>query len=394
LDNVCEVLILIIRLFKNLLPLITFVVILGCSNSELIPQRPSKPDNRRVRFRDIIHFDHFILLEENDNAYISQIQNAFFLGEFWIVFDSLGQKIYQYRSDGKFIGMISKVGEGPNEYQFIRNVSPFGDNSIIILTKKRLMAFNLEREYLWSLDSNDLGSAMPSNASWYPPDILAIIDLPAVNHQEPRYKLFRLPPSSKKPQFLGGFGQHYSFEYGTPFRRVVTKSMVLVNDEIWVGSPYESHLDIYNLKGEILKRLPSLHPDGVDLAHATKSIKKKHFSPSFGGKKTNRNVLLLEDVVVASLKGGAPSVLFDFYGTDGTILYPRVMSRNPPRLMSTHGKYIVGTIMVEPSSPNFEKSVTATELTGLRKAGLDRSKDQNFLWVGRLVDKMPRDEDH
>ena len=93
-----------------------------------------------VQFDELFSKIELIPLETNDSCLLVSVDKVFLSGEELFVFDQIKPSLFVFDKNGNFKRQISRIGNGPGEYQTISDVF-IEKNSIVLLTPFGAMNF-------------------------------------------------------------------------------------------------------------------------------------------------------------------------------------------------------------------------------------------------------------
>lgn len=95
---------------------------------------------KRVQFDELFSKIELIPLETHDSCLIISVDKVFLCGDELFVFDQVKPSLFYFDKKGNFVKQISRIGNGPGEYQAISDVI-IEENSIVLLTPFGIMNF-------------------------------------------------------------------------------------------------------------------------------------------------------------------------------------------------------------------------------------------------------------
>jgi len=119
------------------------------------------------RLSQITNNIQYIPLESNDFNLIDDINSIDFSSKYIFVNDY--DKCLLFNFEGKFLKQIGKKGKGPGEYIRPSIVRISRSNEILFIPDgKKILAYNVNGDYLFSIKNPDQISRSPLNKSWIP----------------------------------------------------------------------------------------------------------------------------------------------------------------------------------------------------------------------------------
>lgn len=107
-------------------------------------------------FDSLMKFTSFIKLETTSENLVGDISQILFTKDRIIVVDrDVSHSISVYDMNGKFLNKIGKIGQGPNEYAFLWQVTLSNDKSMIIITDQgssKLKYFDLNGNFIKAIN--------------------------------------------------------------------------------------------------------------------------------------------------------------------------------------------------------------------------------------------------
>ncbi len=121
------------------------------TKSNLINITMPQPIADSVPWEDLIDSISFIRLETNKDCGISKIRKIIVHNHQFYIHDFNNHRILVFNKHGRYVGKLEKRGKGPHEYIELRDFC-ISDNSIYILTYRKILRFTLNFVYKETLD--------------------------------------------------------------------------------------------------------------------------------------------------------------------------------------------------------------------------------------------------
>ncbi len=140
---------------------ITLIVMLGgCADTTETSEEIIFLERSEIALvpQDIVGDYKLIPLEITDHSILRGVNKIVKVNSFYFVFDRRTKMICKYDEQGRFLGKIHRVGEGPNEYVEIKDFYVY-DNQLVLLT------------YPFKLIFIDINSLIPAQDEFILPDL-------------------------------------------------------------------------------------------------------------------------------------------------------------------------------------------------------------------------------
>ena len=341
------------------------------------------------QINQVFKVERFLKLECKDASVIAQIDSVVYLDECWFILDSLQKKVLKFDDKGRFVQQISRVGEGPGEFRYPTHMKRVGD--LIAVgdpNHSAVLLFDGHGNHIRSL------STFPHKIFLQHAFILT-----------DQYRLYTAYPRSGRADapfhavfdfakdpgtVLYGFGERFALlekKIITGATRKRLTAFEKIGDRIWTGSPYGSHLDIFDLEGRFLGKLPS-GLDGLQYSDFEKiNFRNRKERYKLYGKLSNGAIHQVGPLVVVSLEHQGGS-LFNLYDQAGNLLKKGLERSDCYRKIHLGFKdQIIGSFPVDIEYvAYYQKYLTKEEFRNLENAGWDPnnfSDDNPYLVIGK-----------
>ena len=158
-----------------------------------------------------------------------------------------------FDSDGKFIRIIGKSGQGPGEFQNPHTVQITAKNEVVICDPlaRKLLFFSTDGKYQKSISTTKLFGYPIINSKGY---IISLVKNEEVKN--PMYELYRLNMQLDSLTFYCSYPKPNFTQQGINPFRLYLKWAIRNNDEIICGMPDRDYeLKIFNQEGKIVRRI-------------------------------------------------------------------------------------------------------------------------------------------
>jgi hypothetical protein len=255
---------------------VAVLLLVGCSSSDIsnrITERsphllknldPSqRPDYAQLmamnHISDLFEVVDFVALETTEDSLISNIQQVLLFHDQWIVLDITQSIVFSFTFDGRFIKKIGRSGQGPGEYLSPMSLSQWRD--LLVINdggRGALLLYDRAGEFVGKLDLRSKG-IIPGLANLFTEDYWYAVGYNAVSADHPAHAKLRL--TADTAEVMAGFGERFAYTYRKDVRRnfpdKAWEAAILVDQRIWLGSPYGSQIDVFDLEGRFVASLES-----------------------------------------------------------------------------------------------------------------------------------------
>ncbi len=282
-----------------------------------------------VALSELFPTERLIELESTDNSLLAEISDCILQGDQLLILDAVQSQIFEFDQYGNFKGLFGRKGQGPGEYQGPQYMKRGYGNNILVLDvlagsiKVYDYSGNVIKESPRYIDGD---AVFPRLAfSWAKTDRMFIGEV-STRSGNPGGHLV-IDTSSDEMHRLAFFGERH------PLKDMTKPSFSLaafeeVGDMLWVGSPYESFLKVYDRDGNDLGHLGKTARfgmaitaqdwDDVDLQNKAEVFKMRM------RKKSNHCIQPVGDYVLVHLMPNA----FELYDRYGYLVRDNLAAKN------------------------------------------------------------------
>lgn len=318
---------------------------------------------------------------------LGEIKNILRLPDCFIILDSLQNRIVKFDLEGRFVQEVGRKGQGPNEFEYPFLIRHAFDNHLAIFdtTRGRILVLASNGDYVTSYDQvTKQGRIIPgSNFIWKQADSLYLGAY--VSNKDTGVWHATLKCSGREFDVINGFGERFeplkAHKLGVFFLDVFEQ----IGDEIWVGSPYATTIDVFDLKGGYRRKIGSKpRANGITKDHFANipkdQVKGRAFRRQLGSLEMHRGICQVGDLVIVEY--GKFMCVFDRHGNMIREYLPR--ARIPGLLDSLEREVYSSLVILQKGkflSPS-ERNYLVAEL----KLDLNQADEFNpFIRVGELA---------
>jgi len=204
--------------------------------------------------RDVAHLFPLHSLVELKGEVVGYIQSIAVIGDDFYILDTGQSAVWHFNSDGEFLGQIGRKGQGPGEYQNPLSIKVVFDGNLGVSDsfQGKILVFNADGQFIaeynqWAGDQR----IIPSLAFLWPEkDTLILGGFSSYNQEAPWH--VRLRWSGKDFSVLNGFGERSDPLLKHKLGRFSLSCFAIVGGNIWVGSPYLTDINVYDMNGSYL----------------------------------------------------------------------------------------------------------------------------------------------
>ncbi|MDJ0835611.1 MAG: 6-bladed beta-propeller [Acidobacteriota bacterium] len=355
----------------------------------MIDRTVSKQLQLRVQqaesLKDLFPAERIVMLETTDESVIGYINDLAYVDGFWYVVDRFQPKLLQFLESGAFSKQIGREGEGPGEYGQPAFVRPCYDGNIALYDrqKSRIHVFTRDGTWIKSTPIAFGGMYYPDAPFiWDDKDRLYLGGLSGFSPKSPRHVLMEVSENRIKP--VRGFGKKPEELVGLAYS-LAWRSMLRVDDFIWIGSPYKTKLEVYDMNGGFAGAIGDIsRPNELDLDEFLKVANSKNRSREklreIVTKKYNRGLYQVGDLVVSNLDLKS----FDIYDRWGNLLRTDLKNNMPVTILTGYDNKLVSRFIISEKGKRF---MTDNEIGLLDALGWEEDKngeDNPYLRIGVL----------
>jgi len=202
----------------------------------------------------------FIRLEAGETSTFGEATDLTFLENSWYVLDQYTSKVYQFSRDGGFLNAFGGKGQGPGQFQYPKLIERCYDGLLGVADAARgdIQLFDVSGRVASRNRLMADGFTFPVRHafSWLQKDQLVLVRFPSQNADAPLVVI--LDPSQAKQTVTAAFGKRLPIveraaDKGVP-RKAYT-AFACIEGRFWLGSPYQTHVEVYDARGQLIKRL-------------------------------------------------------------------------------------------------------------------------------------------
>jgi len=212
---------------------------------------------------ELFRVKRIIGLETKDESIIGYANDYDLIGNTWVVVDNVRKVVLQFADDGSFLRQIGRRGEGPGEYQGPKHVVEIGsDIGISDPGRKRIHVYDIEGNYRFYIAPANSAIYINSHVQAHG-NQLFVCNFPTTGAEIPLHVVLDIDGRAKAPT-ITGFGERFSFlienESASRYANYAFQAFELIGDRLWVMPPYQAEVEVFDLDGVMLGRLPT----GID----------------------------------------------------------------------------------------------------------------------------------
>ncbi len=341
-------------------------------------------------FEDLFALDGVVRLETTDASMFGEVTDLLFHRGHWHVLDRMTHGVCQFLPDGRFVRRFGAYGEGPGELAtpLVLRACFDGNLSVGDPTQGRIHVFDPQGAYLKTTDPRIAGKLiMPRFAYvWDREDRLYLAAFGSVNVETPLHAALDHQGQSWSIAF--GFGTriesvHRAIQKGSGTKPFT--AFARIGERLWTGSPFTTHLDIFDLEGRFLGRLGEKIPRDPEKAIQPEDIEDIHKVKDPGAKMrrlvskaANQKIGRIGDLVLVQVGG-----YLDVYDKNGNILAGNIAFKPFAPIFAT------GARLAMPVTPGLEPGrITDPDLLEALASVDAEAEDNPCLAVYKLRDDL------
>lgn len=391
---------------------------LGCSENNTEPKLVSHPPSNEDQdpfptnivapvsakfqnsdhFLDIFSISKFVKLKDIDGSFIQYLEDVLWVDNHWVVLDSMGKQVLLFDESGKFVRKIGAQGSGPGEYQQPFSIFETSSNGIAVSSRERLTIFEIDgtvRETLNGVKDTD-GLLISGSFAWPKPNVIMMFDINVRDTDSNAWNHVILQRKDGESfEVLTKFGKRFSGlknRTGT-FPEWFWRAFAIIDKNIWMGSPYHSNIEVFNMDGSLIQKMAMGHPKGLQYEdfRGVNFSSKVEISKKIYHKFRNLKITSLADkLVLTSYDSFSPiqGRLFNLYAADGKLI-KKGIAHHPLRKLWVSGANnysIYGVARADfDDKALLNRFFHKEEVDALMKAGWRlNSTSQNYVWIASL----------
>lgn len=311
------------------------------------------------RVRDLFNIEQYLVLEVTAESVLGQIHDVLYFEGYWFVIDSEGKQVWRFDAYGRFAGHVGQYGQGPGEYQIATKLEKVFDNQLGVLDSfsGSIHVYTPEGQHVTSTPPRgpQTGGLYPYGKGfiWSQAETLIYSNILSFDAQDPWHGVYKLSwpeqqvGSEPKMTLAYGFGEKFTYYHDAVRVSVDFPAFSLVEDQLWVGSPFNSMIEVYDQKGRFIKTLePSCagclsEETFLEKPHAYwQQNKYKHNLFSIKGR--NLSIDQVGDLVFVN--HGLPG--YTVYGRDGQLLATHHLRNDLGMILDVFGTQVVSRAML------------------------------------------------
>ena len=230
---------------------------------------------------ELFELQQIVPLETRDESIIGVVTDLLFHQNQWFILDQMTCGVYKFDAKGQFLGRFGKRGAGPGEFEHPKRLRLCFDNQLGVAdpVQGTIHLFDTEGNFVRATQPHPNGTTvLPRYAfAWNEAQALVIAGFGSANPEAPQHAVVDGRETAYTLRF--GFGNRITdielaLRKGSPNRAYT--AFEIIDGRYWVGSPFTTHIEIYNQKGEILGRGGNrgtrdperlIHPDDITGLH-------------------------------------------------------------------------------------------------------------------------------
>lgn len=217
--------------------------------------------------RELFNLEQFIVLEVTPESVLGRIQDALFLDGYWFVIDNDGNQVWRFDQQGRFAGHLSRQGQGPGEYQYAISLKRVFNNQLAVLDSMTgaIHVYTADGEHITSTPQRGekTGGRYPYGRSfvWDQQDRLIYSNILSFKADDPWHGIYEVSwpdgTFSSEPhlQLRNGFGEKFTYYHEAVRTTIDFSAFTQVAGQLWVGSPFSSQIEIYDMQGRFMQTL-------------------------------------------------------------------------------------------------------------------------------------------
>lgn len=311
------------------------------------------------RVRDMFNTEQYIVLEVTAESVLGQVNDVCFLDGYWFVIDTEGKQVWRFDEYGRFAGYIGQYGQGPGEYQMATKLERVYDNQLGVLDSfsGSIHVFTAEGQYVTSTPPRgpQTGGLYPYGKGflWPQADTLIYSNILSFDADDPWHGVYKLSwpdaqvGSTPNMTLAYGFGEKFTY-YHDAVRVVIDfPAFSQVDDQVWVGSPFSSMIEVYDREGRFIK---TLEPSCAGCLSEETFLEKPHAYWQQNKYKHNlftikgRNLSIDQVGDVVFINHGLPG--YTVYGRDGQLLATHHLKNDLGTIFDVVGNEVVTRAML------------------------------------------------
>ena len=318
---------------------------------------------------DLFELEAALALETTNQSIVGAVTDLVFHCDYWYILDQMTHQVYKFDERGKFIKAFGGKGAGPGEFEYPKQIKVCFDGLLGVSDpmKGTIQLFDHQGNYVDSSHPymGDMAIFPRYAFSWQKKEALVIAAFGSLNPAAPEHVVLNATQKPHKVQF--GFGSRIETIERAIAKGSATRAYTAfaeIAGHFWAGSPFTTHIDRFNSKGQLVARLGKQtkrdhrllinEQDYADL-HLERDPNQK-MRKTLAAKAGNDNIGQIGNWVFVQM-----GPIFDVYQTDGT---PVAVNLSAGRIWmnATHEDHL---IMVFPSGfdlDELEEGVIKTHL--------------------------------
>lgn len=339
------------------------------------------------RFNDLLRPHSFIKLEDGEGSILGEVTDLVFHQQHWFVLDQHTYRVYKFGRNGAFVKSFGGRGEGPGQFQYPKKIRVVYDGLLAVSDPMlgTIQVFDSEGQYIRATRPKVGGYMFPAryNFVWDQADSLVLPAFSSVNPATPQHVV--LDASARRHHIRFGFGDRIESVEKAATRGAPKKAYTAferVEGLFWSGSPYRTHIEVFDAQGRHVARLGEdvprnyeemVQPDDVDDLNLARDPNKK-LRETILTKSANLFIGRIGDLVLVQM-----GFFFDVYDYRGNLVRANLKAEGL-YMRYTFSDYLVMPIELGREAPPDRNGRVRAMLDG---AGL--SEDDN---PGLLIYKL------
>jgi len=301
---------------------------------------------------EIAEINELIFLEAKSESIIAEISQLRYWDGHWVVLDSIQGIVFQFDNVGNFVRRIGKKGEGPGEFLSPGSVEICFDGNLAIwdMMRDSVSVFNRNGVFIRDVRFMKLSQTfLPRGGVLWPRESeIYIFGFKSFFDNDPQHVRIQL---SEKGETFHGFGVRREPDFVKQGTSMAWNAHGIVSSRLWVASPYESKIDIFDLSGGYISTLEVAGMDRLkmeDWAGLNKEDRRNR-AELWKEKQSYTRIVPAGNLVFAWLKNK-----LDVYDLNGNIIKPNLKRGKIRPLLTSYGNCIVTCILPLGDTEHYE----------------------------------------
>ncbi len=295
----------------------------------------------------LLHLEEAVVLETLDSSIVGEVTDLILHRDQWWVADRLGETVFRFQRDGRFVDMVGGFGQGPGEYQMPQRVLSIYGGLVGVCDplSRKILAFDGEGRFVRETPLHYDGRVIAANFSflWPQPDRLYISAFQSLTIDAPNH----VAVDPDKAKILFGFDERIETVARAGAERSVNvahTAFAMVDGRIWSGSPFKTSIDVFDRNGNRLAELGGRVPRDEERFIMPKDYENLHHKPKLQQymmrrimpKWSNQKILPMGDLVLVQLKKA-----IDVYDRHGNLLRANLLTDHVYSFWFSDGEHLI-----------------------------------------------------